>query len=152
MPRVGAKSRARPAQRRRRAAPRAETGPWLQGRGRSGRGPAGQYGRHNVAAENPVQLGRACLDVVDPGAFIGSLRALAQVLDQGENPRFSFGVEAEVAVIADDDGVGLVSVLVAHGAGQVQRQTHAVHARACLSQATIDLSEAEQRDRRGDGE
>ena len=44
------------------------------------RDPAGQDGRHNVAAEDAVQLGRACLDVVDPGAFVGPLGTLAQVL------------------------------------------------------------------------
>jgi len=115
------------------------------------RAPAGQDRRHDLPGEDAVQLSRASLDVVDPGVLVGPLRALAQVLDQGENARLGLGVEAEVAVVADDDGVGLMGVLVAHGAGQIESQTHAVHPRACLGQALVDLGESEQGDRRCHG-
>jgi hypothetical protein len=113
------------------------------------RRPPRQHRRHNVAAEDAVQFSRSRLDVVDPGAFIGPLRAAAQFLDQGENSRFGLGVEAEVTVVANDDGVGLVRVLVAHSTGQVQGQAHAVHSRARAGESAVDLRETQQGDHRG---
>ena len=52
-----------------------------------------------------------------------------------------------MTVVANDDGVSLVRVLVAHGTGQIQRQAHAVHAGPSEGESAVDLREAEQGDR-----
>ena len=55
-------------------------------------------------------------------------------------------VERQVAVVAQDDGVGLVRVLVAHGARELERHAHAFLVVLHLQQAVVDLPDVGERE------
>ena len=84
------------------------------------------HGRDDAAPEDPVQLGARGLDVVHGRALRTRTGAHLQGLRDLEDALLRPRVEAEVALVADDDGMRLVGVLIADRARELEGQSHAL--------------------------
>ncbi len=87
---------------------------------------AAHDGRHDALPEEDVELGAGPLDVLHPGALVLAARPRPQRARELEDVPLGLGVEAEVALVPDDDGVRLVRVLVAHRARELEREPDAL--------------------------
>jgi hypothetical protein len=82
--------------------------------------------RDDAATEDVVELPAGPLDVVHRGTGLRRGAAGPQLAGELEDAALRLGIETQVALVADDDGVGLVGVLVANGAGELKRHAHAL--------------------------
>src|SRR4030042_1987585 len=71
-------------------------------------------------------------------------RQLPELLGERVHLRLRLPVKAEVALVADDDGVGLVRVLIAHGARQLERQADTLFLAPHPLERGVDPAETRQ--------
>jgi hypothetical protein len=84
------------------------------------------HGGHDAAPEDLIELGARGLDVVHGGARSSRAGARLQRLRDLQDALLRPRIEPEVALVADDDRVRLVRVLIADGARELERKPHAL--------------------------
>ena len=103
-------------------------------------------GRDDPVAEDAIEVGSRALDVCDPGLLVGAPRVLPDESGERGDVVLCVGVERQVAVVTQDDRVGLMRVLVAHGARELERNAHAFLVVLHLEQAVVDLPDVGKRE------
>ncbi len=80
----------------------------------------GSHRREDGSAEGPVHGVGGGADLLDRRPVRGGEPALLQIPEEAAHPGPGLAVEGHVALVAQEDGVGLVGVLVADGAAELE--------------------------------
>jgi hypothetical protein len=111
-----------------------------------------QDGGHDAIAEDVVELVGRDGHLVDPGPLVRVPGVPAHLLDHLYDVPICTSVAREMGIIAEDDGVRLVRILIPHGARQLEREPDPLLIALRLQEAVVDAPHVREHQVRRQGE